>query len=150
VFGHSGEDIEGIKVEYVKIDHDNTGLLDNIAEDVFDEPINKQRFSHYLKQNNHCLIVAVNNGLVVGHIRAVVHMHPDLPSELYIDNLGVTPKFQRQGIATRLVAQIRKFGKQAGCRDVWVATEANNDEASGFYEALDLKKNQIHMYDGRV
>jgi len=137
-------------IEYVAINNDNTSHLDNIAEDVFDGPFHKQRFSDYLKQDNHCLVVAVDNGLVIGHIRAVIHRHPDLPGELYIDNVGVTPKYQRQGIATQLVEEIREFGRQANCRDLWVATEANNKAASKFYEALKLKKNIINMYDGRV
>jgi ribosomal protein S18 acetylase RimI-like enzyme len=137
-------------ISYVVLSPANLDLLENLAPDVFDEAIDPARLSAYLGVNTHCLILALQNELVVGHARAVIHMHPDLPNELYIDNLGVTPSLQRQGIATRLIKELRAFGRRMGCQDIWVATEADNHIACAFYEATGLRKNLIHMYDGKV
>jgi hypothetical protein len=52
--------------------------------------------------------VALFDDMVVGQCAAVIHRHPDKVSELYIDEVGVAPAFQRQDIADRNVAGWRR------------------------------------------
>lgn len=60
-----------------------------------------------LADPSHSLIVALVGEEVVGQVVAVVHRHPDSPTELSIDNLGVTPARQRQGIGRSLLEAVR-------------------------------------------
>jgi aminoglycoside 6'-N-acetyltransferase I len=121
-------------------------VLHYVAADVFDEAIDPKLLTAYLTETNHHMIVAVKNDEVVGQIRAVVHKHPDRTDELYIDNLGVTPSLQRQGIATKLFNAILELGKNAGCKDAWLATEQDNDQAKGFYKTYGVKAKATVAY----
>ncbi|MGX9179430.1 GNAT family N-acetyltransferase [Mesorhizobium sp. BHbdii] len=68
------------------------------------------------------MIVAVADG-VVGQCAAVIHRHPDKVSELHIDEVGVSPAFLRQGIATKMLDAMFEFGRELGCEEAWVGTE---------------------------
>ncbi len=56
--------------------------LDRVAPDVFDEPVNKARLGAYLDDPGHILLAAIANGTIIGQCAAVIHRHPDKPSEL--------------------------------------------------------------------
>lgn len=114
----------------------DTGLLDRVADDVFDGPIVPERLAAYLGDATNLMLLAQAGDLVVGQVAAVIHRHPDEPTELYIDNLGVAPAFHRQGIARRLVEAMFDLGRELGCQVSWVGTEADNTPARRLYEAL--------------
>jgi aminoglycoside 6'-N-acetyltransferase I len=135
-----------MNIEIKRLTVGDEAILGRVAADVFDEAINPRILTAYLAEANHHMIVAVKNGEVVGQICAVVHKHPDRPDELYIDNLGVTPSLQRQGIATKLLDAILELGKKAGCEDAWLATEQDNEQAKGFYESYGVKAEGIAFY----
>jgi ribosomal protein S18 acetylase RimI-like enzyme len=110
-------------------------LFDRVAEDVFDAPIDPDRLAAYLAEPCHHMVVALRAGEVVGQVAAVIHRHPDKPAELYIDEVGVTPALQRQGIARRMLAEMLALGKALGCEEAWVGTEVDNDPARGLYQS---------------
>lgn len=120
-------------IDYTRIRHENADLLDRVALDVFDEPILPERLAAYLEHPTNLLIVAVIDGEVIGQVAAVLHHHPDKPTELYIDEVGVTPKHQQQGIATRLMEEIIALGKTLDCEEVWLGTEIDNVAARALY-----------------
>ncbi|MGJ8528596.1 GNAT family N-acetyltransferase [Maritalea sp.] len=134
----------------ISISAENSGLLNNVASDVFDYPISAAYLKTYLAQPTHQLIVAVDEGQVIGHIRAVIHYQPDEAHHLYIDNLGVEPEFQRQGVASALFDGILAWGKSQGCKSYWVATECDNDEGNNFYRAIGLKSEQMYFYETKI
>jgi aminoglycoside 6'-N-acetyltransferase I len=96
-----------------------------------------------LKEQNNILLVAINEGVVIGQVLAVIHRHPDKPTESYIDDLGVSEKFRRRGIATRLLKQLYIIGVERGCEEVWVATEPDNEPAIKFYNSLNLEARKV-------
>ncbi len=120
-------------IDYRHVRHENTALLARVAIDVFDEPIVPERLASYLENPANLLIVAVTDGMVIGQVAAVLHHHPDKPTELYIDEVGVTPQYQQQGIATRLMEEIVIWGKALGCEEVWLGTEIDNTAARALY-----------------
>ena len=81
------------------------------------------------------MIVALADGLVVGQCAAVIHRHPDKVSELYIDEVGVSPAFQRQGIARQMLDAMFALGREQGCGEAWVGTEPDNVAARALYES---------------
>jgi len=112
---------------------DDAALFARVDEDVFDGPIVPERLAAYLADPGHLMVLALADGEVIGQAAGVIHRHPDLPTELYIDNLGVAPRFLRRGIATRLLERLFELGRERGCKEAWVGTELDNDPANGLY-----------------
>lgn len=129
-----------------RLEPGDEAVLERVAEDVFDEAIDSGRLSAYLAEPNHHLIVAIKAGEVVGQVAAVVHKHPDKPDELYIDEVGVTPALQRQGIATQILGAMLAFGKELGCEEAWLGTENTNRQAKEFYASFGAASAPIVMY----
>ena len=77
------------EIEFRRLSAGDAAVLGRVAEDVFDEPVDPVRLAAYLSQPGHHMIVAIHDGVVVGQTAAVVHRHPDKPTELYIDEVGV-------------------------------------------------------------
>lgn len=124
------------KIEIRRLGPGDASVLDRVAADVFDQAINKKRLAVYLREPGHLLFVAICDGEVIGQARGMIHHHPDMEDELYIDNLGVAPSFQRQQIGTRLIKALLKSGKEQGCREAWVGTEQDNEAARKLYESF--------------
>lgn len=110
-------------------------LVMRVADDVFDEPVRPDRLASYLAQSGHFMIVALAQGVVVGQCAAVIHRHPDKPTELYIDEVGVSPAVQRQGIARKMLDAMFALGREHGCEEAWVGTEPDNLPARALYES---------------
>ncbi len=135
-----------MQVEIRQVGPGDEALFDSVAEDVFDEAVDPSRLAAYLAEPGHHLVVAIADGQILGQCAAVIHRHPDKPTELYIDNLGVSPAFQRRGIARKLLERMVALGKAKGCEEVWVGTEPDNVAARGFYEALDLRGDEAETF----
>src|SRR5690242_11777115 len=99
-------------VDILRIGPGDAAVLGRVADDVFDADIDPARVTAYLAEPGHLMVLAVAGGEVVGQARGMVHRHPDLPTELYIDNLGVTPGRRREGIATRLLDELVAWGRE--------------------------------------
>jgi ribosomal protein S18 acetylase RimI-like enzyme len=123
-----------VEAEVRLVGPDDAALFDHVAEDVFDEPVDRARLAAYLAEPGHHMVVAIHGGVIVGQTAAVVHRHPDKPSELYIDEVGVAPEFRRRGIARRMLESMLDHGKSIGCEEAWVGTEPDNLPARGLYE----------------
>lgn len=132
------------------ITSENSDLLSNVADEVFDYDISARHLALYLAQAGHKLFVAEEAGVVVGQIRGMIHFQPDEPAHLYIDNLGVAPTHKRQGIARALFTALTSWAKAKGCKSFWVATECDNDEGNGFYRGIKLKGEKMYFYEGDI
>ena len=122
-------------------------LFDRVAADVFDEPVDPQRLAAYLAEPGHLMLVAIDDGQIVAQCAAVIHRHPDKATELYIDEVGVSPKWQRQGIARKMLDEMFALGRSLGCSEAWVGTEIDNDPARRLYEGLGSEAETFVMYE---
>jgi len=122
-------------VEIRRLFPGDDALVMRVAEDVFDEPVRADRLAAYLATPSHFMIVAMAENVVVGQCAAVIHRHPDKVSELYIDEVGVSPAFQRQGIARKMLDAMFTLGREHGCGEAWVGTEPDNSAARALYES---------------
>lgn len=120
-------------VDILRIGPGDAQVLEQVAEDVFDDDIDAAKLAAYLAAPGHMMILAVSDGVVVGQTRGMIQYHPDKPTELYIDNLGVTPARQRERIASRLLDELTAWGLEHGCEGTWVATEVDNEPARALY-----------------
>ncbi len=121
-------------------------IFDDVAPDVFDEDIVAARLRACLAEPSHLMVLALEAGTVVGQCRGMLHRNPDEPSQLYVDNLGVTPSHQRRGVARALMAELCGWGRERGCKGGWVATELDNDAANAFYAAIVPKSGTRMIY----
>jgi ribosomal protein S18 acetylase RimI-like enzyme len=111
-------------------------LLQNVAGDVFDDPIHLPSAQEFLADRRHRLVVALEGTVVVGFVSAVIYLHPDKPApELWINEIGVAPAFQGRGIGKALMQAILEEGRKSGCSEAWVLTERDNTPAVAMYRA---------------
>ncbi len=80
------------------------------------------------------MIVALADGIVVGQCAAVIHRHPDKVSELYIDEVGVSPPSSARASRDKMLDAMFAIGREHGCKEAWVGTEPDNVAACALYE----------------
>jgi aminoglycoside 6'-N-acetyltransferase I len=115
---------------------DDFSVLEHIAPDVFDDQINPVWAEEFLRDPRHHLVVALEDGVVIGFASGVYYVHPDSAPQLFINEVGVSPKWQRQGIATQLMNAMFARARALGCGEAWLATEHDNTAARGLYGML--------------
>ena len=114
---------------------DDGGVLDNVADDVFDTAINKKLTERFLRDPWHHLCVAMDHGMVVGFASAVDHIHPYKPPQLWINEVGVAPTYQGKGVGEAVLSVLLSRGKDLGCTKAWVQTDDDNHQARAFYRS---------------
>jgi GNAT superfamily N-acetyltransferase len=90
-----------------------------------------------LGKENASVFVARVNGEVVGAISCLVQSLPRYYSEkteAYIDDLSVSPKYQRQGIASRLVRACEDFAKSKGVKVLSTKVWSFNHKSAALME----------------
>ena len=114
----------------------DAGLFGNVADGVFDKPINETLVSEFLSDPRHHIIVAIRDDKIVGFASAVHYVHPDKPAELWINEVGVSPNYQRQGVAKAILKEMLRLGKRLRCRSAWVLTDRTNLAANRLYSSV--------------
>ena len=109
-------------------------VLDRVAPDVFDGPVDPRWCAEFLADPRHHLAVALDGGTVVGMASAVHYVHPDKPPELWIDEVGVASAWRGRGLAPRLLQAMFAHGRTLGCVQAWVLTSPDNAAACRAYE----------------
>lgn len=125
-----------MSVSIVQIDMSNTSLLDRVAADVFDGPVLKERLEAFLADGRHVLLVAVEDGQVVGQASGMEYLHPDKPSQFFFNEVGVSPAWTSRGIGRLLSAALISEARARGCGSIWLATAADNVPAHRCFEAV--------------
>src|SRR3982074_1902157 len=90
------------------------GDLDRVADGVFDGPVQACWAGAFLADARHHMLVALEDGVVVGMVSAVDYVHPDKAPQLWINEIGVAPSHQRRGIGRRLLDAILAHGRTLG------------------------------------
>jgi ribosomal protein S18 acetylase RimI-like enzyme len=126
-----------MEVEVRLLTSADASLFERVADEVFDEPVDPKRLAAYLAEPGHFMLVALAGGEIVAQDKA---------TELYIDEVGVTPRFQRQGLARRMLDQMFAIGRGQGCEEAWVGTEHDNAPARRLYESCGSEAEPFVMY----
>ncbi len=125
---------------------DEAELLSKVADGVFDKPVRPDLVGEFLEDPRHHLAVALRDGKVVGFASAVHYVHPDKPSELWINEIGVAPPCQSQGVGKELMRALLRHGKLLGCSEAWVLADEDNSRARQFYKSLGGSESPAVMY----
>jgi aminoglycoside 6'-N-acetyltransferase I len=121
-------------------------VLETVAPDVFDDPVDARAAREFLHDPRHRLAVAIDDGIVVGFVSAVVYIHPDKPApELWINEVGVAPSHQGRGIARQLMASTLEDARTLGCHEAWVLTDRTNQAAMRLYESAGGEASGDHV-----
>ena len=112
-------------------------VLQSVAAEVFDYPVDARWSAEFLADPRHHLAVAIDDesGQVVGMASGIHYVHPDKPPELWVDEVAVAPTHQRHGVGRRVLAALLAHGRTLGCRDAWVLTNYGNTAARRMYAA---------------
>jgi aminoglycoside 6'-N-acetyltransferase I len=133
-------------IELRLLDPGDAGVLSRVAEGVFDYPVDPRWTAEFLADRRHHMIVALDEGVVVGMISAVDYVHPDKAPQLWINEVGVAPSHQRRGIARRLMDAMLQHGRTIGCTEAWLGTEETNVAARGLYEGAGSRPEPFILY----
>src|SRR4051812_23895816 len=110
-------------------------VLDRVRDDVFDEPVDPRWCAAFFADARHHLIVALDDGWVVGMVTAVDYVHPDKAPQLWINEIGVAESHRRRGIGRRLLDAMLAHGRTLGCTEAWLGTEDTNVAAQALYRS---------------
>jgi ribosomal protein S18 acetylase RimI-like enzyme len=110
-------------------------VLDHVVDGVFDGPVVPSLAAEFLADDRHYICVAIEDGLVIGFASAVRYVHPDKPSEMWINEVGVSPRFQRRGIGKAMISRLLTEAQTNGCREAWVLTDDDNTAARALYRS---------------
>jgi ribosomal protein S18 acetylase RimI-like enzyme len=126
----------------------DAAVLGRVAEGVFDHPVDPALAAELLADPRHHLAVAVADGVVVGMASGVHYVHPDKPPELWVNEVGVAPGHRGAGLGRRLLELLLEHGRELGCREAWVLTQAGNDTARRLYRRAGGREDAaVVMYD---
>jgi ribosomal protein S18 acetylase RimI-like enzyme len=113
----------------------DAAVLSAVAADVFDNPVDPALAAAFLADPRHHIVVAIDADMVVGFVSAVDYIHPDKPPELWINETGVAPTHQRQGLASAMLDAMLAHGRAIGCGTAWVLTDRSNAAANALYRS---------------
>lgn len=118
----------------------DAAVLTEVAEHVFDHPVDPALTAEFLADPRHHIAVALDRNVVVGFASGVHYIHPDKPAEFWVNEVGVAPTHHGQGIGKAVVHALLVAGRQAGCAQAWVLTDDRNQAALGLYRAVGGKR----------
>jgi ribosomal protein S18 acetylase RimI-like enzyme len=123
---------------------DDQAVLNNLAEGVFDRPIDSNLTTQFLNDPRHHLIVAIDHEAVVGMVSALDYVHPDKPRELWINEVAVASAWRGKGIGKAMMQAMLDLARNLGCHEAWVLTDRDNTAARRLYASLDgAEKEQV-------
>jgi aminoglycoside 6'-N-acetyltransferase I len=111
----------------------DVALLERVAPEVLDRGVVPRLAAEFLADPRHHIAVAVEDGLVVAFASGVHYVHPDKPTELWINEVGVSPAHRRRGLAAAVVGALLAEGRRLGCVNAWVLTDRSNEAAMRLY-----------------
>jgi len=127
--------VEMSGVEITLLNGDDLSVLGNVDDDVFDLRVNAAYCAEFLRDPRHHICVARDRGVVVGFVSAVHYIHPDKPTQLWINEVGVAATHHKRGIAKALLERMFALGKELKCSEAWVLTDEDNAAARALYRS---------------
>lgn len=123
-------------ITYLRLGPADLGLLLDVPEDLFDNPVDPLQAQAFLDRPGHVLYLALDGREAVGFASGAVLLHPDKPPALFVNEVGVREAWQRQGIGRGLLTRLFDHGRALGCKGIWLGTEPGNEAALALYRSL--------------
>ena len=121
--------------------------------EAFDEPStyndarpSRAYLSRLLARDHFIAIAALEGERVVGGIAAyVLDKFEQERSEIYIYDLAVEADYRRRGIATAMIAELRRIGAARGAWVIFVQADHGDDPAIALYSKLGRREDVLHF-----
>jgi ribosomal protein S18 acetylase RimI-like enzyme len=125
-----------VSIEIKVLARADAALLQRVADEVFDNPVDPKLTAEFLADPRHALCVAVDDGTIVGFASGVRYVHPDKPSEFWVNEVAIAPTHQRRGLGKAIMTELLAFARREGCGEAWVLTDEDNGPARALYAAV--------------
>ena len=114
--------------------------LIRVFEDVFEMENfvmpNKEHLSHVLAKPDFFVFVAMDKGEIIGGLTVyTLQQYYSVKPLAYIYDLAVLSSFQRQGVGSKLIAEVNKHCHENGYEEVFVQADKVDDYAVDFYRS---------------
>ena len=80
---------------------EDADILERVREGTFDHAVDPARAWAFLATRVNDIVVALDRGDVIGFASGTVLMHPDKPTQFFVQEVGVHEDYRRQGIGWR-------------------------------------------------
>ena len=110
-------------------------LLLGAAPGVFDDPVQPALAREFLADPRHRLAVAIDDGWIVAMASGVTYVHPDKPTEMWVNELGTAPTHRGRGLGRAVLGALLAAARAEGCEEAWVLTDPGNAAAMRVYAA---------------
>jgi ribosomal protein S18 acetylase RimI-like enzyme len=114
---------------------------------LFDGPAVPEHTRRFLQGDGHHLLIARLGDDVVGFVSGVEMTHPDKGTEMFLYELAVDERWQRQGVGASLVRALRDLGRARGCYGMWVLTDDDNPAALATYTSAGGARTKQVMFE---
>lgn len=119
---------------------DDIALVCEAGAGAFDHAPQESLTEEFLRDARHHLVGALDEGRLIGVVSAVHYVHPDKPTELWINEVSVAPEYQGRGVGRQMLDAMLAHGRSLGCVNAWVLTDRENAAAMALYRAAGGKE----------
>jgi ribosomal protein S18 acetylase RimI-like enzyme len=110
-------------------------VLERVAPEVFDKPLNERWTAEFLADSRHHLAVALDGEVVIGMASAVHYVHPDKAPQMFVNEVAVASAYHGRGIGRQLMDCLIELASRLECTEAWVLTDRANVAAQRLYES---------------
>ena len=90
--------------------------------------------SDFFEDQKNILLVSHTEDKLSGFLWAYVLQSPHSPyPKMFLYSIDVFEEFRRQGIASRLIRELKNIAQTYNCREMFVPTRKSNETAMGLY-----------------
>ncbi len=123
---------EQIKLSNIEVEDINTVV--EIEKECFSKPWSKKMIQEKLENDYSIFIIAKFKAEVIGYIGASL-----ICGECYIDNIAVTQKFRRMGVASMILDELISQMQQKDCDLITLEVRKSNETAQKLYHMKQFK-----------
>lgn len=127
--------MRGGKVTVERLSTVNATLVPGL-NGLFDEGTewDEEQGAKFLEDPDNLFLLARWDGVVCGFLTAHRLQRFDRRrAEVLLYEIGVDERYQRRGVGTALIDEVKRWAEAVGADEVWVLTEASNVAAMGLY-----------------
>jgi aminoglycoside 3-N-acetyltransferase I len=115
--------------------------------DIYGDAIPSDEYLQRLLSKTYFIVLAAMDGdEVVGGLAAYeLQKFEQERKEIYIYDLAVAEDYRRKGIATKLIQELQKLGKERNAYVIFVQADYEDDAAIRLYESLGVREEVLHF-----
>lgn len=110
-------------------------------------PPSKDNIESLLQRKDICFLVVLSEEKVVGGLAAYELQLLSGEREFYLYDIGVHPDYQKQGIGTKLIQELKKQARTRNISTIFVEAESDDMGAVAFYKSLNAEQLKVEHFN---